>query len=158
MLIDALGDETLYIRKEAADAIAKIGATPDTIPPLMVNLIHDDWGVRQQTALALGAAGHLAEDALPILITALGDDKPKIRDIVVDVIPEVGTWPADVDLIIPLLDDEDKFVRAGAARVLGIIGPDAKSAVDALIATLDDEEYRVSEAAAYALGKIGPEA
>lgn len=158
MLIDALGDETLYIRKEAADAIAQIGATPDAIPPLMENLIHDDWGVRQQTALALGAAGHIAEDSLPILINALGDDQPQVREVVVDVIPEVGTWPGDVDLIIPLLKDEDKWVRAGAARVLGRIGPDAGSAVDALIGLLDDEEYRVSEAAAYALGKIGPEA
>lgn len=158
MIIDALGDETLYIRKEAADAIAKIGATPDAIPPLMENLKHDDSGVRRQNVLALGAAGHLAEDALPALVKALGDDSAEVRNVAIVAVPEVGTWPDDIDLIIPLLKDEDKWTRESAAEALGIIGPEALPAVDALIEALDDEEYSVMGAAARALGAIGPEA
>ncbi len=57
-----------------------------------------------------------------------------------------------------LAKDKDPKLRIGAIRALGMIGPEAKTAVPALTELLKDKEARVRMASAEALVKIGPEA
>lgn len=69
---------------------------------------------------------------------------------------------SDVErLIQKLIEHDNEFVRAFAARALGDMGPAAKDAIPALIKAIaeDDSQFRTSlVAAAKALPKIGPEA
>jgi len=58
----------------------------------------------------------------------------------------------EIDDLISDLEDEDPWIRAGAAFALGEIGD--TRAVDLLISVLKDEDSTVREEAAGALGKI----
>jgi HEAT repeat protein len=51
---------------------------------------------------------------------------------------------------------EQARVRQGAARALGLIGPEAADAVPVLVAALADPDPLVRESAAEALGRLGP--
>jgi HEAT repeat protein len=67
----------------------------------------------------------------------------------------VKLGPVAVPALRDVLGDRKAQLRAGAARVLGAIGPAAADAVPALVALLDDADPRVRATAAYALGRIG---
>ena len=56
------------------------------------------------------------------------------------------------------LKGDQAAIRAGAARTLGEIGPEAKDAVPDLTAALRDSDLEVRQNAAQALGHIGPAA
>ena len=60
-------------------------------------------------------------------------------------------------LLVSLKSDQ-AGVRAGAARILGEIGPAAKDAVPDLTAALRDDNLEVRQNAATSLGHIGPAA
>ncbi|MGD2250882.1 MAG: HEAT repeat domain-containing protein, partial [Candidatus Methanofastidiosia archaeon] len=64
--------------------------------------------------------------------------------------------PGDIiDSLVRDLEDEDRYVRGGAAYALGEIGDER--AVDSLIKVLKDEDRYVRREAAEALGEIGDE-
>ncbi len=81
---------------------------------------------------------------------------------------EAARWEASTTLgrceaaAVPALEQacaaDRARVRQGAARSLGLIGPEAASALPVLTAALGDPEPLVRESAAEALGRIGPSA
>jgi HEAT repeat protein len=66
--------------------------------------------------------------------------------------------PLVVPALLPLLEDEDRFVRRSAAWALGQFGKDAKAAVPGLTRMLADKDHGNPAAAMAALGCIGSEA
>ncbi len=77
---------------------------------------------------------------------------------------QVVSWPpwpprrvaaARVIVLIGMLKDEN--FRCAAARALGKLGPDAKSAIPALSELLNDKDEDIRKAASHALKKIQEE-
>ncbi|HUU61806.1 MAG TPA: HEAT repeat domain-containing protein, partial [Acidimicrobiia bacterium] len=106
-----------------------------------------------------------AAQAMPLLVAALEQGERATR---LAVIRGLGNTASPVPaatidaLVLALSSDEDPYLRAEAARMLGEIGADAAPAVPALTAALADpgtvmgsDIDTVGEAAAVALGAIG---
>ena len=65
---------------------------------------------------------------------------------------------ADLVSLVKHLEDKDANLRAEAAKRLGELGPDARSAARPLMKALTDEEASVRRNAAHALGQLGSDA
>ncbi len=145
--IEALRDEDFYVRRQAADALVKIGDV--AVPALIETLRDEDDDVRRQAA---GALGEIGDAAVPALIEALRDESFYVREQAAEALGLIGDAAA-VPALIEALRDEDSDVRRQAAEALGEIGD--VTAVPALIETLRDEDSAVRRQAAEALGEIG---
>jgi len=133
LLISALRSEDSGVRRQAVEALGKIGADAKAAVLALIMVLKDKYElieVREQAAAALGKIGPAAKAAVPALIKVLKENYESIE------------------------------VREQAEAVLGKIGPAAKAAVPALIRVLKDkyELTEVREQAATALVKIGSEA
>ena len=168
-LIDALKDESEYVRSAAAEALDKLGWQPDTeerkaaywaakqewdkcveigapaVEPLIIAL--KDWRVREAAAEALGKIG---APAVEPLIDALRDKSEDVRKAAAEALGEIGDVRA-VEPLIAALKDKDDDVREAAAEALVKIGAPA---VEPLIDALKDKNWRVRGTAAWALVKI----
>jgi HEAT repeat protein len=151
----ALEDPTAYA--DAVSALKKAG--PPAVPVLVRAIRQTPWRVpafednpdnRRYGALLLA----LEEVAEPSLVPALVDH---LRDggVTCWALQRLGT--SAVPALIEALDDPDANLRQGAARTLGLIGPEARTAVAALIHALRDDQLFVRCNAADALGRIGAE-
>ena len=159
-LVDSLFDESVEVRRTAAEAISKIGRRAiSAIPALTRSLKDEDEHVRQFAASALANFGPAAKPALPGLIEAIEKNKtPETRRPFLDTIGAIGAEAADaVPFLIRMLSDESDPIREHAIRAIGAIGPPAKNAVPALI-YLAKGSKRERYGAMAALGKIGPDA
>jgi HEAT repeat protein len=123
----------------------------------------------------LGDMDPSAKEAIPALIEFLvttegpfpgyglkgrvwGAMSPLSRLKTVEVLPKIDPQnKAVLSTLIEALKDRDKYVRAGAAAGLGMIGPAAKQAVPALVEAIQEGEYRLRTAAAVALKEIDPQ-
>src|SRR5262249_37072294 len=66
---------------------------------------------------------------------------------------------ATIKHVVPLLEDDNKALRRGAARVLAVAGPRAKNAASAaLVKALNDRDDDVRVAVVAALGAVDPAA
>jgi HEAT repeat protein len=122
-------DQPVYVRREAASSLGR------AIPP---------WEVDQ---------------AIKLLMGALEDPSPRVREYAMVGLVELGprAQPA-ISKLTTALDDDDRFVRFGAARTLGFIevgSTKRAEVVAALTRTLDDDDIDVRVAAAEALLKLG---
>jgi HEAT repeat protein len=122
-------DQPVYVRREAASSLGR------AIPP---------WEVDQ---------------AIRLLIGALEDPSPRVREYAMVGLFELGPRARQaVSKLISVLEDQDRFVRFGAARALGIIeagSPKRADVVTALTLALDDIDPDVRVVAAEALIKLG---
>ncbi len=132
-LIDALSDESTFIRKEAVYELSRIGEPVDKIvPPLLEALADTDQGVRVTSSMELARIG---EPAIPFLIEALSHEKVEVRKWSAFALSEIdGNIQAAEPALIQTLGDKDKDVRRYAAYALKRIGtPEAiKAAVPVL--------------------------
>jgi HEAT repeat protein len=67
----------------------------------------------------------------------------------------MGESSTAIVYLIPLLKDQNQYVRSRAAEVLGEMGESAKSAIPSLIPLLKDPDAEVRSSAAAALEKLG---
>jgi HEAT repeat protein len=122
-------DQPVYIRREAAASLGR------AIPP---------WEV---------------DDAVRLLLAALEDPSPRVRESATVGLVEVGSRAQRaVTKLTALLGDDDRFVRFAAARALGMIGIGTAmraETVTALTRTLDDTDPDVRVVAAEALVSVG---
>ena len=150
-LIERLKDEDEDVRRNAAEALVKIGEP--AVEPLIKVLKDKNAKVRGDAAYALGRIGDKrAVDAL-IEVLRNEDDDALVRLSAAEALIRIGE-PA-VEPLIEALKDEDEDARSFAADALGEIGD--RRAVDALVKILKDGSAEVRESAACALGKIGDE-
>jgi len=145
-----LGNESQDVRKDAAEALGKIGDAR-AVEPLIAALRDTDSEVCRSAAGALEQIGDAR--AVEPLIAALGDEDASVRGAAAGALGEIGPEAGVVPALIQALGDEDKNVRWHAAWALKI-GPEAREAVPALIQALEDEYEPLRGAAAGALRTI----
>lgn len=93
--------------------------------------------------------------SLEVLVKALGDKDPEVREEAVYSLAESRDERAIAHLAGVLLNDKDEDVRESAAEALGDLGD--KRAIAPLMEALRDKDAGVRESAVDALGEIGGE-
>jgi HEAT repeat protein len=161
LLLEALADKELAIRKSAVDALGELRAAK-AVPALTEAFPKEtDSQLRQSIARAFGKMGPEAKDAVPALskvltekdsalrreaalaLGAIGPDAKAAATKLVVALADRTTLESVVEslaklgkpAVLPLrvaLGDKNPDVRLGATVALGKIGPDAKEAVEDL--------------------------
>lgn len=117
---------------------------------ILLSAIRDeDKGVRAQAAEALAGLGG---DAVPDLISLLGESDWRIRYRAAEALGKIRLFEA-VEPLTRALSDEKDHVRYMAAKSLGFLG--AGDAVPDLVRLLSDENEYVRRMVVLSLGKIG---
>jgi HEAT repeat protein len=114
-LREALKDEQLPVRVEAAGTLARFTPEDPELPAILIEGLaveKESWGTRYPAARHLSRLGPRAKDAIPALITLAKRGKLSLSYI-----------------------DENSYV----VLALGKIGPDARDAVPVLIAKLPED-------------------
>jgi NADH dehydrogenase len=152
-----LAGEEEPAQQEAVTALSRLGQA--AVPELVKALKHDDWQVRNQAAVALGAIGPEAKAAVPALVDVLEEDDKYFRSHGAVALGKIGREArAAVPALIKALQDDDEDVRREAAAALGRIGPEASEAVAALTELFQDPRKPVRKQAVQALEEIDPQA
>lgn len=171
-----LGDVTSWEMRQAVVATLGQVGLPEK----------ESEGPDRQAVLAL--AGALRDPALPVRGTAtlslinLGppkasNDLNEVRRLLSDRVSaerDLSTWlwtklcqirmdqtllnDQSLSTIAKQLDSKDAQARVTAARILGMLGPEAKSRVPDLVRALKQEDLNLVAEATLALGNIGPSA
>ena len=125
-------------------------AGEEDIPALIRELGSWELFVRWAAVRRLGELGPAAKDAAPKLVPFLASpyDYNELRMDAVDSLVSIG--PAAVPSLIAALGDGNSRIRAGAAQVLGMIGPSAEAATPTVVKLMKDRNKDVRIMAAYA--------
>lgn len=154
-LLLALHDDSGWVRRDAAEALLKIGPEPRMIPDL-VWLVKTDDRNRGPAIDALARIGPaVIPDVVPLLEFKRGEDGEDVNNTwgaAAEILAGIGA--ASVPALITALEDPSR--REGALEALGRIGPDAAPAIPALLALRSDPDSRLR--VSRALGGIGPSA
>jgi CubicO group peptidase (beta-lactamase class C family) len=154
--ISGLRDPDSDVRRDAAEALARLGPRAvEAVPALVAALKDPDMGVRWHSAAALGTMG---TGAVEPLVQALRGADPMAREGAALALGSMG--PGAGGALHPLVDalrDPDASVREKAAEALGMLGPGAAAAAPALVRLLSDTDPYVEGKTAEALGRIGRE-
>ncbi|HEB89121.1 MAG TPA: HEAT repeat domain-containing protein [Deltaproteobacteria bacterium] len=165
VLVEALEDPVMGIRKAAAGALGGIGpAAASAVPALTAALSDPHRFVRSWAAMALDEIGPMARSATGALLRMLEGDRENRRG---------RAWcasalakvEADPDLAVPALlralrEDPSEEVRSVAVLSLEHYGREAgcRFAIRGLVDALDDPHWKVRGNAACALPEMGAEA
>ncbi|UCH20865.1 MAG: HEAT repeat domain-containing protein [Deltaproteobacteria bacterium] len=150
-LIEALNDERVWVRKDAARFLGVINASR-SLEPLIDAMKNDlDWNVRfeaQQTLVKMKDIG-----AIELLIETLENEELDIEIRVAAAGALAATKDAGaVDPLIDALEYPERWLGDIAVNALGEIGD--LRAVEPLIAVLKEENSALQRDAARALGKL----
>jgi HEAT repeat protein len=139
-------------RREAAKALARLGAT--SAVPLLIRMLRDDEdaGCRQDAAIALRLLR--AQQAVPELIAALSDSQSQVRLAAARALVDLPDVRASAALI-ERLQDSSNYVRTRAAQALGVI--EAPEALEPLLAVAGSDSLLVRNIALSAIRRIGGE-
>lgn len=155
ILIEALHDGNIQVRKNAAFALGVMGTEATEAVPALLSALQDA-NLRMDVAVALGQINPtdptLLAEAVQELRLALGHADPQVRQ---GAAFGLGVLKSHAAVAIPeligALQDTDEEVQIAAAITLKKIGSVARPA---LIEALQDEHAQVRSKAAFALGKI----
>ncbi len=144
------------------DILADRKHLPELVAALADSLTGKDI-IGSNAAVALGALGRDAESAVPALVASVrrGSGTPESEHDS-DVLRWAATQalarirPAGIAALIELSADKNPAVRRQVVGELGIIGPEAKSAIPALERSLNDDDEAVRQRAGIALPRIDP--
>jgi HEAT repeat protein len=161
-LFEALDDPSEAVRHAAAQTLAELKLTAEEIPRLERALQSDDVYVRAFAAWRLGNFREDAREAVPALAAAL--ERPKTYVAVSAALARVGPAATEAvtalvaelssDDLVEALNDPNEGVRFRAARALGQIGPEARSAAAALQQATGDPDAGVRREAQKALERL----
>ena len=172
ILVEALKGTNRLIRAASAYTLSRItspiakSAVESVLPQLIndlkdhPNLVSDDVELRAATILAVGAMGPVAQEATPILIQALSDDRNQIRGNAVVALGRIGQ-PADVVVaaLVEFCRTDDLARATGAYALSQISSIEAKQTIieilPQLVKTLHAGDSKVETATLVALEAIG---
>lgn len=154
-LIQVPGRGDPYATDRAVTAFANFKADPAVIHELaqFVANANADPGVRGFAAKALGTMREKAEEAIPDLARALGEENTDVRTAARWALGQIG--PKAIPALREALKNSNPRVRFSAAFALGSLGPAAAEAVPSLLQAMKDEDRTVRINAILALGKTG---
>ncbi|HMJ64813.1 MAG TPA: HEAT repeat domain-containing protein [Candidatus Binatia bacterium] len=151
-----LGDSNVRVRVCAARALWLINRDASAAVPVLAAALREpgSW----EAALALGAMGSAASNAVPALVETLKREKvPRpLRETPVSALALGHIGGASVPALIDTLANAEPRVRTSAALALGFVGAKASSATKQLVALLSDRDGNVRRAATLSLGSIDP--
>ena len=149
LLVDAMGDQSWRVRKEAVGRLAKWPDPAGAVPALIAALSEDaNVGLRNAAVEALAAIG---KPSVSPLLTALGAGGEH-RKLIIDALGAIGDTGA-VEPLCTAMEDSDENVRAAAAEALGRIG--GPRVGEALRKALGRNDLLGRLAALEALARIG---
>lgn len=151
ILIEALQtDKDWWVRNFAVGSLGKIGS--DEVVDPLINAVDDENQYVRRAAVSV--LGELKPDkAVLSLIGALRDEDWQVRLQVPEILVEFGSRVEES--LLETLEDENNWVKMGAADVLGRLKSGV--AVMPLISLLEDRERMVRDEAAIALSRINSE-
>lgn len=118
-LLSALGDDDWRVRKEAIGLAAELGPEPELLAALVdVFAPGENVGLRNAAVEALGSFGAAAVDSLGGRLSKLDPDGKKLA---IEALGRSGESAA-LELLAPLVKDDDPNVRVAALEALGAIG------------------------------------
>ena len=149
--------------------IEKVLTSPSlkNVPRFVELLKHDNYLVRQRSAVMIGFIGASSPDVfkdhhdsvVAALAGALADDHINVAQGAAFSLEQIGPGAKDaVPALIEALQSSKDLVPLMASRALGAIGPPAAEAVPTLIENLKSPKRETRQGAALALGKMGPAA
>ena len=148
-LIHALKDDAENVRREAMNALERIGDTRATEP--LIELLQDpDITIQEEAITALGRIKD--KRAIQPLIQTLNNQHIGIRWKAAEALGKIGDSKA-TEALIQTLHDPDKTIQEEAITALGRIQD--KRAIQPLIQNLTNLHIGIRCRAAEALGKIG---
>lgn len=153
LLITMLQTPSREIREAAKDALA-VNTLSDEATAQLINLLdsHDtEIVVMASEILSKTASGRM----LPKIILHHNNTIWQVRRMIVDVIAKEKSNEYS-DYLIPLLNDEERYVRIAAISALGDM-PDINSKTIYLFNLLDDQDERIRYEAVITLKKLSPE-
>jgi HEAT repeat protein len=149
LLVEAMGDESWRVRKEAVSRIAAWPA-PDQAAAVLCRALGDESNIARRNA-AVEALGLVGRPAVAALCAEL-DKRGAERKLVIDALGAIGD-PRAVTPLCGSLQDEDPNVRAAAAEALGHLG--RRDCVPALVGALRASDLLTRLAALEALNRLG---
>jgi len=156
-LARALTDREKYVRTVAAHALGAMGPKAKRAAPALLAAVGDPNSETAYAACeALTRMGPAAKEILPDLIQMAGTNAPSLAQdrfeyVLMTVVRLGGHAVADLTTA---LKNRDTAIRVFAAKALGRIGPEAKTAGEALMAALDDRSSTVRGNAAMAIADV----
>lgn len=152
--VSALGDalwEESPARRAVRDALVALGEPH--MDEYLELLGEENWGLRRDACLVLGAMGEKAAPAVDALVTMIEDEW--IRIVAVKALVQIG--PPAVGALIDALGNESPEVAQAAVKALGGI---AEPALEPLLLTLKEGNATLRKYVAQALGQMeeGPQA
>lgn len=158
---------------DAISALKEMLATPDCLPALralarygpdaapakekIIELLHhkDDSEIRWNAARTLGKMKAAAKEAAPMLVEALNDPAPLVREHAAEALGDISPDAQEaIPALVKALQDPDARVRRDAVRSLGQMGTTAKSALDSIRPLLKDKDDKVRRAARTSMQQI----
>jgi|GEM_PF-4079941 len=131
LLMEALSDESLYVRAHAVEALGLIGADDsETVARLAALHREGEWAVRNTAGAALSTLGSAAAPAAIKDLAAGGRRASRAAGVLNRMGPEAGSSIAELGRSLETLDGSAARSVAGA---LGRIGPDAMPEIRRLI-------------------------
>lgn len=153
-LIAIFNGDSDYLSGIAANALGQI-KSPAALAALLA-AVNGDHEVKGAAIAAVAQYGEEAKPAFPAIFAALKDED--LRSSALSAVYQLGPLAAEATgNLVPLLSDEEEYVRYRAADALAEIGPGAKAALPELEAMLKDDEEYVVQSAGAAIWKIDPE-
>jgi HEAT repeat protein len=149
LLVEAMGDPSWRVRKEAAARAAGWG-NREAAALVLARALDEPDNVGRRNALVEALVG-LGVESVPPLIAAL-ETRPEHRKLIVDALGLIGDLAASGPLA-PLIDDHDANVRLATAEALGRIGGSVARAT--LARALGRGELLVTQAALEGLNRLG---
>lgn len=127
---------TQLIKRDAIDALGRIGAEPSqVIPVIRRELVDLDHMTRYGAVVALGRFGPRAQEAIPDLVASAGDPEWTVRREAATALGRVGSLDG-VPTLRALLVDKTPAVQTTAITALFTLGAQDEATIEALRVTL----------------------
>ena len=151
-LVNALGDRSGKIRKQAMWGILKFDQKPEELKELLIKAAaSDNPKLRANATTALRIIYGTASESLEVALESLEDMEPKVRKSGVKALGKMG-GPQAIDGLRHALADEDADVAIKAAFALSDMGSEGEAV---LKAALKDDRAQIARCAAHALVEMG---